>query len=98
MPDIAIKYLECLKRTAITAYPNQDIDSLHGKAWLKFLNQQTPKPYFEDELEIFICTNQYKKTFNLKNETLYNAVEAWIKHHSINYPAKYHQSIKGDGI
>ena len=96
--DIAIKYLECLKRTAISAYPNQDIDSLYGDAWLSFLNRQTPKPLFNSELADFIRQAQYKKIFNLENEHLYKAIERWIKQHSINYPAKDHKSIKGDSI
>jgi hypothetical protein len=96
--DIAIKYLECLKRVAITAYPNKNIDSLHGEAWLIFLNQQTPKPLFNGELETFILTSQYKKIFTLQNENLYTAVESWIKKHSKIYPAKYNQSIEGGKI
>ncbi len=94
--DIAIKYLECLKRTAISAYPNQDIDSLYGDAWLNFLNQQTPKPLFNGELADFILHAQYKKKVTVENEYLCKAVECWIKYHSINYPANNPQAIKGD--
>jgi hypothetical protein len=96
--DTAIKYLECLKRTAISAYPNKAIDSLYGRAWFNFLNQQTPKPLFESELENFICATQYQKTFNLKNDKLYIAIEAWIKQHSIHYSTKPYQSTEGGTI
>lgn len=99
--NIAIQYLECLKRTAITAYPNQDIDSLYGETWLSFLNQQTPKPLFNQEIEKFICNAQYKKKFTIENEHLYKAIEGWIKYHSTNHQAKSRQikarqSFKGD--
>jgi hypothetical protein len=96
--DIAIKYLECLKRTAISAYPNNAIDSLYGSAWFNFLNEQTPKPLFEPELEKFICATQYQKTVDLKNDKLCMAIEAWIKQHSVHYSTRPSQSTQGGTI
>jgi hypothetical protein len=93
--DTAVRYLECLKRSAISAYPNSDVDALYGKAWLHFLNRQTPKPLFGEELEKFICTSQYQKTYVFKDDNLYLAVEAWIKQHSVHYPNKVYPSTQG---
>jgi hypothetical protein len=93
--ETAIKYLECLKRTAMSAYPNKAIDSLYGSAWFTFLNQQTPEPLFEAELESIICTTQYQKAFHLLDDKLYKAIEMWIKLHSVHYSTKNHQSSQG---
>ncbi len=75
-------YLECLKRTAISAYPAHNINALYGKDWVDFLNQQTPTPLFTDELARFICESQYQKAISIDKQYVYTAVKSWIKKHS----------------
>lgn len=94
----AINYLECLKRTAISAYPNEHIDALYGESWLNFLNQKTPTPLFKNTLGHFICHAQYQRAFDINNKDLYQAIESWIKKHSTNYSHKPKPTIKGDTI
>jgi len=86
--DIIIKYIECLKRTAISAYPTQSVQALYGREWIAFLNQQTPSPLFKDELATFICESQYKEAITINKHDVYFAVETWIKKHSTQIKAK----------
>ena len=79
--SIAIKYLECLKRTAISAYPTQNIQALHGQAWVDFLNMQTPTPLFNEQLAHFICNIQYQQIICVDKNLLHTAVIGWIKKH-----------------
>jgi len=37
-----------LKRTALSAWPRQDVAALTGASWLAFLNRTTPKPAFAE--------------------------------------------------
>ena len=89
--EIVAKYLECLKRTAMSAYPTYDIQALYGRGWIDFLNQQTPSPLFKGELADFIYESQYKKTTNINHQELYFAVENWIKKHTTQVKANLTQ-------
>lgn len=80
--EIVSRYIECLKRTAISAYPSHGVQALYGKEWIAFLNQQTPSPLFTGEVATFICESQYKETMNINQQDVYFAVEAWIKKHA----------------
>ncbi len=74
--------LTLLKRTAMTAYPDQNISSLHGEAWLTFLNSRTPSPLFNKALQDIICTQQYQRQITADISLLKSTCEQWIKQHS----------------
>ncbi len=82
--DTCLSMLTILKRCAITAYPLQTVNSLHGSRWVDFLNQQTPRPYFNKPLAALINNLQYQEHGVIEEETLsslYIACQQWIKQH-----------------
>ena len=68
-----------VKRTAITAYPLAKAQSLHGKKWADFLNQQCKTINFSDDLFI----NSYQKSGDINIDDLYKAYKNWIKNHQL---------------
>lgn len=76
--------LNIIKRTAITAYPEQVSKSLFGKSWVNFLNQQTSTNYFNEPLSELLIHSQYQQSEPNKDQIilLYKAGCAWIKHHN----------------
>ncbi len=90
--DTCHELLTLLKRTAITAYPDQSISSLHGEAWLDLLNSQTPSPLFDKAMRNVIRTQQYQKKVNVDINTLKNICEQWIKQHK----SQWKFTVKGE--
>jgi hypothetical protein len=80
--------INILKRTAMTAYPEQNIRSLHGDAWITCLNQQTKERLFTGDIAAFLVLAQYQHTDNMHtvdHPTLYKACQRWIKTHHTHY-------------
>lgn len=72
--------LTILKRIAISAYPNKNIDHLHGSSWVNFLNQQIDGT-IDQTVSDAICCGQYQKNYTANIETIYKTCRHWIKNH-----------------
>ena len=72
--------LTILKRTAITAFPQEKVNSLYGQAWVDFLNKQVKQP-INATLSQAICEMQYQPAANTDIQLIYKYCKLWIKTH-----------------
>jgi len=72
-----------LKRTALSAWPREEVASLSGAPWLQFLNTATRKPLFESAPENLIeKLALFAATLSSEDESsLRRAADTWIKQH-----------------
>jgi hypothetical protein len=80
----AQEILELLKRTALTAYPqdSQRIAGLHGEAWLKFLDETCPKCDFWSSEGRALLQTAYSKTADWSVlQHSYTQARLWILAH-----------------
>lgn len=75
-----------LKRTALSAYPREQVASLSGKDWFGFLNSNIRNPPFTESS--FVTLDKISYTCGELGEidthsitTLLNASKQWLKHH-----------------
>lgn len=76
--------LIALKRTALSAYPQQQIKALHGQAWVELLTRHI-KGDIDQALVEAICEQQYRPDTNIDIDSLYRHCQHWIKHHHLHY-------------
>ncbi|MEG9437779.1 DUF4381 domain-containing protein [Edaphobacter sp. HDX4] len=72
-----------LKRTALSAWPREEVAALSGPAWLRFLDGTVHAPLFENAPENCIEEIAFSAPpLSSEDEVaLRNAAGAWIKHH-----------------
>lgn len=72
-----------LKRTALSAWPREEVAALTGEAWLRFLNDSAGSPLFVSSPANRIEELAMKPSpLSVQDESvLRNASEAWIKKH-----------------
>lgn len=86
--------IHVLKRVAISAYPNHDIHSLHGDAWIMFLNRHTKQNLFTPEIAEVFVSLQYQKAdrgdeVHIRHHAaLHHACKRWISTHNTQYQAE----------
>lgn len=68
-----------LKRFTLLLYPRQDVSSLHGKAWLQFLNAKGHTEDFTGEIGCLLISIPYQTTPSEKAEALLELIDRWIK-------------------
>ncbi|MEP3280462.1 MAG: DUF4381 domain-containing protein [Stappiaceae bacterium] len=68
-----------LRRTALAAYPREQVASLSGRDWWQFLNANCPKPPFTEEDGTLLSKIPYQKMPD--DFQLTPAVRYWVKHH-----------------
>ena len=83
-----------LKRTALSAYPRNDVASLSGKNWRQFLNSTAKDPLFTEELFVTLDDLSYTRAELGDSDgrdvsALINASKQWIKHHQVPAPSKH---------
>lgn len=85
----ATALISVLKRTAMSAYPEQDLRGIYGQQWVSCLNRQTPKAYFEANLASYFIDQQYQiattEHNNIDVSALYHACQCWIKQHNTQF-------------
>ena len=75
-----------LKRTALSIYPREQVASLAGNDWHRFLNSKLSKPSFAESVAITLDTVSYSsgdlgRIDKQAATDLLNASRYWLKHH-----------------
>lgn len=74
---------QLLKRLALSYYPQTEVATLHGEAWLAFLSQRLPaskRPAFERAMQTFV-NNLYQPSINNHHlSEVFKQAEVWAKH------------------
>ena len=75
-----------LKRTALSIYPREQVASLAGKDWHRFLNSRLSKPSFVESVASTLDTVSYSSGDLSRVDKqaaidLLNASRHWLKHH-----------------
>lgn len=85
--DYSLRQLPVLlKRTALSAYPRNQVASLSGDDWYGFLNSQVNKPAFTGPT-ISLLDHLAYSTGNLSSidsqaiTVLFEAIRHWLRHH-----------------
>ena len=83
-----------LKRTALSAYPRNDVASLSGENWHQFLNSTAKGPLFTEELFVTLDDLSYTRVELSDNDSrdvsaLISASKQWIKHHQVPAPSNH---------
>ncbi|WP_226704165.1 DUF4381 domain-containing protein [Microbulbifer elongatus] len=88
-----------LRRTALAAYPREEVAALTGEHWLEFLNQHYPGNAFEGEVGHELLQSPYRKTTSHKSDALIQAAQDWIRQHKVVQPKAgwFHLSAKPAG-
>jgi hypothetical protein len=80
---------ELLKRTALTAFPREDVARLSGSEWVAFLNQHAPSGLAPSAVAL-LDDLQYREPQALRAMApqdaleVVNAARAWIKGHRVS--------------
>ena len=86
-PDTSLRQIPgLLKRTALSAYPRNEVASLHGEDWHRFLNSTVPRPAFSDSdartlEQISYSTGSLDSLGMEKITGFLNASGAWLRDH-----------------
>lgn len=85
-PSVLLDLAEILKRTAVTAFPREDVATLTGLKWFEFLDNTARGSRFRDALGATLENAIYdpRTADSLDPQKLHSVVEAirhWIKFH-----------------
>lgn len=70
-----------LKSVAIHAYPQKDVASASGEAWLQFLNVALrPEDAFDPQFSLAVYSNQ---AINIELEAVARSAQQWIRQHRV---------------
>lgn len=85
---------ELLKRTALSAWPREQVAALTGSEWLTFLNTSAEQAPFNstvaDEFETMAFSSS--KPSREDEKTIRSAASVWIKHHRAPRKGEKHVS------
>ncbi|MFT4060599.1 MAG: DUF4381 domain-containing protein [Legionella sp.] len=73
---------ELLRRVALVYFPREQVASLHGEAWLQFL-QQTGKGSDFNSVREMLLDAPFKNDPTMNLEPLFQQAKLWIKQRSI---------------
>ena len=84
-----------LKRTALSAYPRNQVASLSGNDWYVFLNAQVKRPAFSDAAinlldHLAYSTDDLSSVDTQATTALFEAINHWLRHHN---PANGQQGV-----
>ena len=70
-----------MRRSAVSLYPQQEVSSLTGVAWIEFLNQHSKNNEFDAQLGDLLNTALYRPpTEELELSALFKACASWLNH------------------
>lgn len=79
-PDInAAKVSEILRRTALVAYPREQVAGIYGEDWLNFLSQTSDSNSFRSDAGKYLIEAPYKDI--TPNPALTQFARDWVKSH-----------------
>lgn len=82
VPLTSARISDVLRRVALVYYPRQEVASLHGDAWLQFLNQTSKGIDFNPVREMLLdAPFKAEDATNLK--PLFTRAQRWIKQRSV---------------
>lgn len=92
---------ELLKRTAVTAFPREDVATLTGPKWFEFLDYTARGSRFRDALGAMLENAIYdpRTADTLDPQKLHSVVEAirhWIKHHDPRLEPRVAEEVVDD--
>lgn len=73
---------ELLKRVALVYYPRQQVASIHGQAWIQFLNQTGSKVDFEPVKDLLLDV-PFKPNEQTDLQPLIKQAQLWIKQRKV---------------
>ena len=84
-----LRYVESLqlllKRVALTRFPRQDVASLTGEAWVRFLDQSTGSHDFTIGATEALIDGNYRTDVSIDVDELQTAAALWINKHDIKH-------------
>ena len=82
------KYLQqlrqLLKATTLVVYSRQEVASLSGQQWVRFLNQSTDRDYFDKDILALMQSPTYRQQYEANADSLKRlslCVAQWLVHH-----------------
>ncbi len=75
----AAKVAEILRRTALAAYPREQVAGIYGEDWLKFLSQTIDSKSFNDETGQLLAKAPYQDI--PPNPAITQLARHWVKSH-----------------
>lgn len=73
------KAAEILRRTALAAYPREQVAGLYGEDWINFISQSSDSIHFSSELSRVLSEAPYRET--PANQDLTHLARHWVKSH-----------------
>lgn len=79
--ELAAALASLVRRTALAAFPREQVASLTGAAWLSFLDRSEAKRTFSAGPGRALETSAYRQAPAMDTGRLISAVRSWIKSH-----------------
>ncbi len=81
--DTAAEVNRLLKLTALAAFSREEVASLSGEQWVRFLNEQCPAPVFDDAQRELLALAAYtgRTVDQAAGRALLQASLAWVRQH-----------------
>ena len=85
-PDTLKKLTKLIRRTALTFCPREEVSSLYGFEWLKFLDKSGKTNQFTNGFGTIFGNQIYEKKLKINSDPLFILVKKWISEISKKKP------------
>ncbi|WGL17649.1 DUF4381 domain-containing protein [Microbulbifer bruguierae] len=92
--DDPAQVAEILRRTALAAYPREQVAGLTGDDWLAFLNQSYPGNAFSGEVGRTLLQAPYRKAAPAQSSELARTARDWIRRHRVTRPTLFSSFLR----
>jgi hypothetical protein len=79
--EVSVAVASLVRRTALAAFPREQVASLTGAAWLSFLDRTGGRRSFSEAPGRVLEISVYRQTPDVESGELIKAVRSWIKQH-----------------
>ena len=98
LDDLKLRYLNevnsVLRRVALVHFPNSNIASLGGVAWVDFIRQTGDSTLLDDDIATALSHGRFQTKCDVNADALYGLGQAWIK--SLYLPARSQPITESD--